>query len=210
VEEGHKPFGIDKQSLEVRQGAYLPHWEQDRAIYHVVGHVIDSLPAVAAQRLREERDGLLRRLANGEELCAVDAKRLRALRYEATAELLDAGHGCCPFRDPKNAKIVFDALWHFAGDRYLLHACCVMPNHFHAVVEPIDGLRLNKILHSWKSVTAHRILPLSSFKSHLWQKEGFDHIIRSEASYCKALAYVAGNPAAAGLVDWPWVWRKPL
>ena len=34
------------------------------------------------------------------------------------------------------------------------HAFVVMPNHVHAVVQPLGGFDLETILHSWKSFTA--------------------------------------------------------
>lgn len=37
--------------------------------------------------------------------------------------------------------------------------------------------------------------------------EYFDHLMRSEASYGRAIEYVLQNPAKAGLNDWKWVQR---
>ncbi len=50
--------------------------------------------------------------------------------------------------------VVCDALKHFDGERYYLHAWCVMPNHVHVAFEPIDPYELGAIVGSWKSFTA--------------------------------------------------------
>ncbi len=43
----------------VRQGAYLPHWILDGAIYHTVFRLADSLPAAVVERYHRERTALL-------------------------------------------------------------------------------------------------------------------------------------------------------
>ena len=39
-----------------------------------------------------------------------------------------------------------------------------------------------------------------------WQREYYDHLIRSEAEFDRAMRYVMDNPSKAGLKNWPWVW----
>ena len=49
--------------------------------------------------------------------------------------------------------------------------------------------------------------PLLNIEAPLWQKEFFDHLIRSGESYSEKWEYVRQNPYRAGLVtdadDWP-------
>ena len=56
---------------------------------------------------------------------------------------------------PRIARVVESALLHFQGQRYGLHAWCVMPDHVHTLVTPVQGHQLDEILHSWKSFTAN-------------------------------------------------------
>ena len=48
-----------RKQVHTRQGAYLPHWTLDGAIYHVVFRLADSLPAKLVEQYRAERDALL-------------------------------------------------------------------------------------------------------------------------------------------------------
>ena len=119
---------------------------------------------------------------------------------------LDAGHGACWLHQPAIARLVADALGHFDGQRYRLHAWCVMPNHVHLIVEPLSGHELPGLLHSWKSFTAKAANRLLGRTGEFWQEEYYDHLIRDAEDYAHALRYLLENPAQAGLNNWPWVW----
>ena len=65
----------------------------------------------------------------------------------------------------------------------------------------------------WKSYTSRRINTLGRPRSTpaattLWQREFFDHVLRSSESYSEKWNYVRDNPVRAGLValadDWPY------
>ena len=92
--------------------------------------------------------------------------------------------GSCLLKEPATASIVEGALLHFQGDRYLLSAWCVMPNHVHVVVTPHHDHSLSGILHSWKSFSAHEInRRLNKRTGKIWEEEAFDHIVRDEISH---------------------------
>ena len=97
---------------------------------------------------------------------------------------------------------------HFDGQRYELAAWCVMPNHAHAVFTPLAVFDPSEILHSWKSYTAHRVNALVKRTGALWERESFDHLIRSVDDFEGFIRYVEDNPVVAGLCekpeDWPW------
>jgi type I site-specific restriction endonuclease len=104
------------------------------------------------------------------------------------------------FTIPEVKSLVEGALRHFDGQRYRLHEFVVAPNHVHVLVSPSGEHTLSEILHSWKSFTAHEILkvaksgravPALSFENNtVWQKESFDHIVRSPASMEKFRTYI--------------------
>ncbi|GIK33384.1 MAG: hypothetical protein HND43_10275 [Armatimonadetes bacterium] len=187
-------------TLVRRQGYFLPHWTQDGAIYHVVFRLRDSLPQEVQKGFEEERDRLLRQ----PNLSSEEKRRLEHLVSDQVERYLDAGHGSCYMKQPAFADIVAEAIRHFDGDRYRLHAWAVMPNHVHAVVEPLPQNELAKILHSWKSFTAHEINKVLGREGEVWQKESYDHIVRNEGSYAKVVQYVLDNPVKAGLKNWKW------
>ena len=82
---------------------------------------------------------------------------------------------------------------------YQLDAWVVMPNHFHALVEPCQGTTLGAIVKSWKGGSAREINLLLGRQGTLWQPEPFDHIVRSEAQLEHFRRYIAENPAKARL-----------
>ena len=82
-----------------------------------------------------------------------------------------------------------------------------MPNHVHLVLRPQGTL--SAILRWLKTATATRAnRVLGKTGEAFWQREYFDHWIRSEKELASVVAYVEANPVQAGLVskaeDWPW------
>ena len=190
----------------VRQGAYLPHWTGSAAIYAVTFRLNDSLPQTILDAWLDERRSLVSTaIQMGRLLSIHEEKRLHELHSRRIEKYLDAGHGECRLRDPAIAKLVADAVRHFEGQRYSLHAWCVMPNHVHAIVEPLIGHELHNILHSWKSFTAKTANRVLKRNGTFWQAEYYDHLIRNEEDYAHALCYLLENPTLAGLRNWPWV-----
>ncbi|HYR29492.1 MAG TPA: transposase [Thermoanaerobaculia bacterium] len=118
-----------------------------------------------------------------------------ALRFDRE---LDSGRGACILRE--YAPIVAGALQYFDGSRYELRAWCVMPNHVHVLLHVERGDAVPKIVHSWKSFTAHAI-----GRGVIWQREYFDRLVRGVEDYGRTTAYIRANPAKAGLGAWPWV-----
>ncbi len=105
-------------------------------------------------------------------------------------------------------KIVADALSYFQKTRYLLWAWVVMDDHVHVLVEPINAWILEKIVHSWKSFTAHQILKAGHRPSPLWQREYFDRLMRNEQEASEKADYILGNPLKRWPEEknYPWVW----
>jgi len=137
----------------------------------------------------------MRLTINSSERAKVD--RLFSLKLDS---YLDQGYGSCIFRDDKNASIVAGALRFFDRVRYRLHAWCVMPNHVHVMMYLRHGATLDRVLHSWKSFTAHEI-----GQGVIWQREYFDRIIRDAEDFKTSHSYVLNNPYKAGLRNWQWV-----
>lgn len=108
---------------------------------------------------------------------------------------------------PRAARVVEQSLLRYQGERYGLHAWCVMPDHVHALVTPFARQALERILHSWKSFTAHEINRMLHRSGGLWRRESFDHLVRSGEAFGGFLRYIEANPVAGGLcedpADWP-------
>jgi REP element-mobilizing transposase RayT len=120
---------------------------------------------------------------------------------------LDQGHGSCYLKDDRLAEIVQNALLHFDGERYALHAWIVMPNHVHTLFTAQGGWELSQIAHSWKSYTANECNKVLQRKGEFWQPEPFDRYIRNERHFANAVTYIEENPVKAGLCYQPEDWR---
>ncbi|MEQ1755479.1 MAG: transposase [Micropepsaceae bacterium] len=121
--------------------------------------------------------------------------------------LLDQGRGHRHLADARVAASVETALLHFDGQRYRLHAWCVMPNHIHVLVTPQGTNTLSKILQSWKSFTGNRANEILGRKGTFWAPDYHDRFIRDEAHFGTAVNYIALNPVKAGLCSTAEDWR---
>jgi len=198
------------QTIDKRDSGRLPHWHQDGATYAVTFRLADSLPASVLKQYQSEKRQLLSRIKQAED--SGDTPTASELRqelndhyYKRMDEALDAGHGACLMKRPEIASIVRDALKHFDGERYHLGAWCVMANHVHLIIRPVEGHSLSSILQGIKSASSKEINRLQGSKGTLWQKESYDHIIRDAEDYWNQRAYILRNPLAAGLEDWEFV-----
>jgi putative transposase len=163
---------------------YLPHLDTPDVIQSVTFRLADSLPAGVAAAFYDseepERD---------------------------LDDTLDRCIGACHLNDDRIADLVERAMLHFDGERYRLLAWCVMPNHVHALVEPVPGFALADVVGGWKSYTAKAANKLLKRDGAFWQREYFDRYIRNERHYAIALAYIENNPVKAGLAREANLWR---
>ena len=182
------------ESPEWHSRGYLPHWEAGEISQSITFRLADSLPTRLLARWRDEL----------ERMPLDDARIERRIRIETA---LDQGHGSGALRDPAIGELVEQALFHFDGQRYKLHAWVLMPNHVHVLATPLSGHSLSAITHSWKSFTAKKANALLNWKGAFWAPEYFDRAIRDDAHFASALAYIEMNPVKAGLCRKPEEWR---
>jgi len=83
----------------------------------------------------------------------------------------------------------------------------VMPDHVHFFCADAESRTpLSKMVGSWKQWSSKELCPLLKINAPLWQREFFDHLIRSSESYSEKWEYVRQNPVRAGLAghadDW--------
>ena len=165
---------------------YLPHFDTPTVPQMVTFRLADSLPAVKLARWQAELGALAPPSAKTE-------VRRRIEYY------LDRGHGSAVLKRPDVGGLVQDALLHFDGERYAMHAWVIMPTHVHALLTVAAGYELARIMHSWKSFTASAANRMLGRSGAFWQREYFDRYIRDESHYWDAVAYIEENPVAANL-----------
>jgi REP element-mobilizing transposase RayT len=107
-------------------------------------------------------------------------------------------------------ELVAAELHHGHEQHYELCAYVVMNDHVHVLLRILDEEPLEKIIHSWKSFTAHAMQRRHGRRGQVWQDEYFDRIIRDEKELRQKFDYILGNP----LTRWPelkeylWVWPR--
>jgi alanyl-tRNA synthetase/REP element-mobilizing transposase RayT len=118
-------------------------------------------------------------------------------------------------------QLTLDAVRHFHGTRYLLFAVVIMPDHIHLLIEPqpkawdAEGTpifwALGDLMHSIKSFTANEINRLAGRQGHVWQKESFDRLIRSDSDLAEKFDYIITNPQRSSLTEndpYPYQWSR--
>jgi len=184
----------------------LPHWRQPGVTYFVTGRLADSVPQHVLDEWLKAKDQWLKergiessdQLENANEELRKEYHRMFTARFH---ELLDAGHGECVLRLPEIAGIVSGLFVKSHGTTCTLGAWVIMPNHFHALVTPLEGAALGVTTQKWKGSSSRQINLCLGRQGRLWQAEGFDHVVRSEQQLNHFRRYIAENPVKAGLRD---------
>jgi len=90
---------------------------------------------------------------------------------------------------------------------WLVHAYCLLPNHYHLVIEA-KRPDLSGGMHKLNGRYAQRFNRRYDRVGHLFQNRFSSYVIDTEEHFLRALAYVHANPVDAGLcansADWPW------
>jgi putative transposase len=81
-----------------------------------------------------------------------------------------------------------------------------MPDHIHLfVARPPSGSTLSQWMKALRSCLGKTLLAQGQSKPH-WQRNFFDHVIRSSESYSQKWEYVRMNPVRAELCKDPYDW----
>ena len=193
--------------VKVRDRGRLPHWEKDNATYFITFRLADSLPKSVLERIESERLVIVKTaIGLRRDLSADERTRIARLSTPVIERFLDSGAGACDLQNSAIAEKVANALRYFDEKRYRLFAWCVMPNHVHVVARLFPGQTLATVLHSWKSFSAKHANRILGRHGVFWQREYYDHFIRSEEEFERTIRYVTENPAKAQLRNWKWFW----
>ncbi len=200
--EARATFFRPDDEVRIHEG-HLPHWRQAGVLYFITGRLADSMPQEKLHQWQDEREIWLRvhGLASLAALDSLPGKKRHEFHSRFTQQWhrwLDAGYGECVLRLPHIRKIFVEKLMEHDGGRYDLDAWVIMPNHFHALVAP-TAAALGGVVQGWKGGSAFTINKALGRSGSLWQKEPFDHIVRSEDQWRHYERYIAENPSKAKL-----------
>jgi putative transposase len=100
--------------------------------------------------------------------------------------------------------------------RWAIGRYVIMPDHVHFFCRPErEAKTLSRFVGAWKTWTSRNIqkgrpqpTAAATTPQALWQREFFDHLLRSSESYSEKWNYVRENPVRGGFVtsadDWPY------
>jgi REP element-mobilizing transposase RayT len=108
------------------------------------------------------------------------------------------------------ARGIFEAIeFYHLRRQWQVDLAVVMPDHLHALIsfKWDSGNGMMNLVRNWKRFTANKL-------GVVWQRDYFDHRIRSEQDMQSTWYYIRENPVRARLVDsfdqWPHVWRPEI
>ncbi len=207
----------------------LPHWQPEGAMYFITFRLAGSLPDQVIQELMAQREcetQIIRANFEG-------VRQQREL-YDLNKKYfgrLDSWLDRCVEASPRwlaeerVARIVADELHALDGERYLLMAYSLMPNHAHIVLDTADygfqpshqgvtaAYPLTDTLKRLKGRTARFCNQALGRSGAFWQSESYDHVIRDMHECERVILYVLSNPVKAGLVqrweDWKFSFCRP-
>jgi len=168
----------------------LPHWQPQASTIFLTWRLHGSLPKGFTEHLHKWNDD-------------------PGKQFQRADRMLDAGSiGPLWLSDPEIASCTQDAIQRGAElGHYILHTFVIMPNHVHALLDPLKSL--SRLTNGIKGVSARKAnVRLGRTGKPFWQEESFDHWIRDVGQFKRTKAYIENNPVKAHLCinpqDWPW------
>ena len=106
------------------------------------------------------------------------------------------------FGSEVNAETVVHELLKTAKDlKFRILCYCLMSDHLHVIVSPGESnVSLSKFLNIFKGRTTAVFKEKNDFKK-IWQRSGFDHVIRTEEDLRAIIEYIMNNPVRKGIVE---------
>ncbi len=185
----------------------LPHWEVEGRPHFVTIRCAGSIPAAAAERLRE-----IHRSIQAVAPRSAEFAQLQRHYFRASEKYLDSGDGFAPFIEASLCERLTGELTALeATHGWACPHRVVMPNHVHLLLLPTSPapFPLHVALAHFKGRSA-RTLNLTLHRAgSFWQAEWFDHWVRDDPEQARIVEYIRQNPVKAGLAttwdQYPWV-----
>jgi REP element-mobilizing transposase RayT len=196
---------------------YLPHIQPPGATFFVTFRLAGSLPKAIIEQLRKDSKQIEQRIAGLplEERKAAAYREHRRMFGRWDEQLDSAADGPRALAEPAVSECVAQSIHYWDGRRYDLDVFCIMSNHVHLVLTPVefsDGsyYSLARVLHTLKRHTARQSNLILGRRGRFWQPESYDHVVRDADELGRIRRYVINNPVKAGLVnawhEWPWTY----
>ena len=195
----------------------LPHFQPEEGIFFITFRLNIELPDNLKQTLISKHKDFEEKIKKYSELEKSEMK----LKFDKRQfDLIDNFLGLTkngPFwlKDENIAKIVKDSLFFLHKEKYFLYSFCIMPNHVHILIKPLQNVKKGyfsfaEIMKSHKGITANKANKYLNRKGQFWHHENYDHWVRDDKEFHNIIWYIINNPVKAKLVkdfqDWKFTW----
>jgi len=194
-------WGEKPRTIEFWRGR-LPHWEVADGLYFITIHLAGAIPRDAAQRIRE-----MSQRAKSSPIARNASLQKKV--FEEMERWLDRNGEARYLGRPEIASAVTEAIqYRISEGIWTVFEHVIMPSHIHLLLE-FGLLGLRQSLIDFKRRTGHLAAGILQLpKKSFWQKEWFDHWVRTPEEAASIARYIRLNPVKAGLVhsylDWPY------
>jgi putative transposase len=108
-------------------------------------------------------------------------------------------HRVTVFSEEDAVSLVWSQFLRAAADEsFSIIACCFMPDHVHMVVEGLeDDADLKRFISRARQFSGYHYRRKTGRR--LWQRYGYEHVLRDDEPTKAVVAYVLENPVRAGL-----------
>jgi REP-associated tyrosine transposase len=107
-------------------------------------------------------------------------------------------------REPAATFLWEAAAFRQRSGRWYVRLLLLMPDHLHALLNFPQDADMKKVVANFKEITAKQA-------GIAWQRDFFDHRLRTKDSFQDKTWYILTNPVRKGLTEnpehWPYVWR---
>jgi REP element-mobilizing transposase RayT len=159
----------------------LPHLYYDKGFYFITSNLANSIPIEFLRKLKYTSRS------------SDDIKSKRLFKKYDTLLHLDE-YGEKYLLNSFCAEMVKYTIHYPDGNEYKLICYCIMPNHFHLVIELLpDNKGISKIMQSIKRISATECNRFLNRKGKFWQDESYDRLIRDERELYNVINYVLLN-----------------
>jgi putative transposase len=114
--------------------------------------------------------------------------------------------GCSVFTTPQTWSVLQHSAEHYHTTRsWHLRLLLAMPDHLHLLVSFPQETSMARVIRAWKHYVARHT-------AVSWQRDFFDHRLRTDEGYDEKAHYIRQNPVRANLAsidsDWPFIWPR--
>jgi putative transposase len=105
------------------------------------------------------------------------------------------------FVEPEHVELVYRQILRSANDTgFAIVAYCFMPDHLHLLIEgQSENSDCREFIKRAKQFSG--FFYKQTFGTHLWQRYGFERVLRNDEGTLSVARYILENPVRSGLVE---------